>query len=257
MLPGTQLPAARPAGPQTPPAAQTPAPKPRPSAQRSTAARLTLTVQITDNVGKVLGDADVIAVGPVDRQGTTDEEGSITFRNMAAGTYRLRFQHEGSITLERDVTLQAGRTTTRITAALNPEPERPAAPPAPTPAAPAPPPPAVNAQPMTVSIPDFVEKNYVGSQPMMRSPLGCTSSSTTTLVQLRDPLTEHSHADADETLYVVAGDGTHRVNGRDSSLTAGTYSLVPRGTAHAITRKGSRPLIFLSILSGPPCTAGQ
>ena len=109
MLPGTQLPAAPPAGPQTPPAAQTPAPKPRPSAQRSTAARLTLTVQITDNVGKVLGDADVIAVGPVDRQGTTDEEGSITFRNMAAGTYRLRFQHEGSITLEgRALTLAPG-----------------------------------------------------------------------------------------------------------------------------------------------------
>jgi len=31
--------------------------------------------------------------------------------------------------------------------------------------------------------------------------------------------------------------------------------MVPRGTAHTITRQGTRVLVLLSVLSGPPCTA--
>ena len=259
VLQAQQPPAGQTPPPQTPPA-QTPAPKPRPAAPRppgTTAARQTLTVQITDNVGKVLGDAIVIGTGPVDRNGTTDAEGSVTFRNLPPGSYRLRFEHEGHITLERDVTVQAGRPM-RITAALNPAPKptAPATPPQPV-APPAAAPASVNAEPMTVSIPDFVEKNYVGSGPTRRSAMGCTSSSTTTLVQLREPLADHSHIDADELIYVVAGEGTERVNNRDSALAAGTYALIPRGMSHSITRKGSRPLIYLSILSGPACTGGK
>jgi mannose-6-phosphate isomerase-like protein (cupin superfamily) len=56
-------------------------------------------------------------------------------------------------------------------------------------------------------------------------------------------------------LYVVAGEGIQRVAGIDVPLTAGILAMVPRGTPHTITRSGSRPLVLLSILSGPPCTA--
>jgi quercetin dioxygenase-like cupin family protein len=72
-------------------------------------------------------------------------------------------------------------------------------------------------------------------------------------VQTKEPVAEHTHADADEIIYVVAGEGSHRIGGRDLALAAGSFALVPRGTAHTLTRRGSRPLIFLSTLSGPPC----
>jgi len=218
-----------------------------------------MTVLVTDRQGKPLADVEVGVTGPAERDGTTDAEGNVAFRNMGAGTYRLRFEHPDVVTLEREVSMQAGRTL-RTSAALNPAPsppspleQEPVAPP-PTPAPELPPP---GSQPPTsLSIPDVFETNYIGKNPSRMSAVGCAGVATATLIQLRDPLAEHTHADADEALYVVAGEGVVRAAGRDISLTAGTLAMLPRGTAHIITRHGSRPLVLLSILSGPPCTAG-
>ena len=58
-------------------------------------------------------------------------------------------------------------------------------------------------------------------------------------------------------LYVVAGEGVQRIGGKEMPLTAGTFLVVPRGTSHSIARRGSRPIILLSIVSGPPCEAGK
>jgi mannose-6-phosphate isomerase-like protein (cupin superfamily) len=68
-------------------------------------------------------------------------------------------------------------------------------------------------------------------------------------------LTARTHDDADEALYVVAGEGIEQVAGRSVPLSPGTLAVVPRGTPHTITRQGSRVLVLLSILSGPPCKA--
>jgi mannose-6-phosphate isomerase-like protein (cupin superfamily) len=177
---------------------------------------------------------------------------------MGAGTYRLRFEHPEFITLEREVSMQAGRAL-RTSAALNPAPPPPpAAEPAqvaaPTPLAPQLPPPG--SQPATsLSIPDVFEANVIGRTPSRTTAVGCAGVATATLIQLRDPLQEHTHDDADEALYVVAGEGVQRVGSRDVSLTPGTLAMVPRGTPHSILRQGSRPLVLLSILSGPPCVA--
>jgi mannose-6-phosphate isomerase-like protein (cupin superfamily) len=84
--------------------------------------------------------------------------------------------------------------------------------------------------------------------------LGCTASAKTNLVQVRDPQPERALADADEVIYVVAGEGTLRLGNRDVALSATTLSVIPRGTVRGITRKGRNPLIFVSVLSGPPCT---
>lgn len=216
-------------------------------------ARPALTVTVTDMEGNPLPEVWVRATGAVDREGPTDADGSVMFRNMAAGAYRLRFEHDRYVTLERDVTLQAKPLTTTV--ALT------AAPPSPAPqpekaetstTTPALPPPG---PPTSISIPDFVEKNFVGGAPSLVSPMGCAPSATSSLLQLRDPLADHRHADADEMLYVVAGEGTHRVNGREERLAAGVFAVVPRGTTHSIARRGSRPIIVLSILSGERCAA--
>lgn len=207
--------------------------------------------------GRTLPDTIVRATGPVDREAQTDPSGLVTFSNMAPGTYRLRFEHPEFITLEKEVTLGAGKPL-RVSAALSAAPPAPAPAKPEPPAAPAPTPaPEGNYSPTSVDIPDLFEKNFVGSAPVKRSPIGCTAASSSTLVQLRDPLPDHAHADADELIYVVAGEGTHRVAGKEISLSGGVFSVVPRGVTHSIVRRGRQPLVLISTMAGPPCQPGQ
>jgi mannose-6-phosphate isomerase-like protein (cupin superfamily) len=117
------------------------------------------------------------------------------------------------------------------------------------------PPPAAGDQ-KTLSIPTFLDRNFIGREPLKESILGCTPTATTRLLQLRDSLAEHVHADVDESLYVVAGEGSLLVpNQAPAPIAPGSLSIVPRGAPHAIERRGKNPLILLSTLSGVPCAA--
>jgi hypothetical protein len=207
--------------------------------------------------GKTLPDVTVRAAGAVDREGTTDPSGLVTFANMTPGTYRLRLEHPSFITLEKEVGLTAGKPL-RASASLS---EAPPPPPPPKPEPPPAPPegtvPDGNYQPASIPIIDFIEKNFIGSAPIRRSPLGCTASSTASLLQLREPLAEHTHADADEVMYVLAGEATHKVGGRETAIVSNTFMVVPRGTPHGLVRRGRNPLTVISVLTGQPCQAGQ
>ena len=228
----------------------------RPARPAAADARLALTVMVTAADGKTLPGVSVRASGPVDREAETDPSGLVTFANMSAGTYRLRFDHKEFVPFEKEVALASGRAP-RLSVTLT---AAPPPPPAPNPEPVAPPPPPVadgNYSPSATSIPDFVENNYIGGAPVKRSAVGCGPHTTATLVQTKDPVAEHTHADADETVYVVAGEGTHRVAGRDSAVAAGSFAIVPKGTPHSLTRRGSRPLIFVSTLAGPPCQSAK
>ena len=61
------------------------------------------------------------------------------------------------------------------------------------------------------------------------------------------------HSEADEMLYVVAGDATLKLAEKEMSITSGWFSIVPRGTPYSISRKGRNPVILLSLVGGPPC----
>jgi mannose-6-phosphate isomerase-like protein (cupin superfamily) len=258
-----QTPQAPPPPPAPKPAQQSPPAKPPQPAgttgrPRSAApdARLSLTLMVTAPDGRTIPGVEVRATGPVDREAVTDPSGLVTLANMSAGTYRLRFDHKEFVPFEKETTLAPGRTP-RLSVTLTAAPPPPPAP-KPEPVTPPPAPvPDGNYSPSTTSIPDFVESNYIGSAPVKRSPVGCGAHSTATLVQTKDPVAEHTHADADETIYVVAGEGMHRVAGRETPVSAGVFAVVPRGTPHSLTRRGSRPLIFVSTLAGPPCQAGK
>jgi hypothetical protein len=251
-----QLPAEKP--PQATPPPATPAPAQ--TAPKAPTVRPSITVLVTDRQGKPLPEIAVKATGTMEREGKTDSDGTIILRNLNAGTYRLRFESAGTITFEREITVAAGRPV-KTTAELSPAPPPPPPPkpePAPQPATPPPPPVRPSGPPSSVSIPDFVEKNYISrGAPSKNSPVGCTATSTATLVQLREPLAEHSHAEADEMIYIVAGEGVQRIGSVDMNLTAGTFAVIPRGTPHTVTRKSNTPMIMVSILTGPPCDSGK
>jgi hypothetical protein len=238
--------------PQTTPAPKPATPRPRPVPTTATG---TLTINIADGGGLPVQGVQARASGPTDREGTSLAGGMVRFLNMRGGDYRIRFAHPKFVLLERDVAMRPGASQTIdivLSAAPEaPEPSTTSAPaPAPTPAVTAP-----AGEPRTVAVVDFVERNFIrGRDGIKEDPLGCTASAKTTLVQVRDPLPERALADSDEVIYVVAGEGTLRLGNRDVALSATTLSVVPRGTVRGITRKGRNPLIYVSVLSGPPCT---
>ena len=209
----------------------------------------TLAIVVTDASGASAGEIDVIVDGPSKRTVRT-EGGRIALEGLPPGAYRLRFEGEGFVTLERELTARAGKPT-EVNVTLSRQPQ-PAAPPA-TPADP--PRPSVNAKPMAADLPALAEREWVGRAPSRTSELACGAASASRLIQLNQPLATHDHPDADEIFYVVAGEGNAQVGTGPQRLKAGMFLFVPRGMSHALTVTGRRPLIVLSTRAGETCAA--
>jgi hypothetical protein len=214
-------------------------------------------VTVTDKSGNGIGEVNVALTGPIDRSGRTVADGSVSFRTLRAGTYRLRFEHERYITLEREVVL--GTRTSEVLVALNPAPPvKPVVAAAPPPVAPPPPAPKTSGRavdPRTLSIPDFFEANAIGgSEPQKISLLGCTDGGTAKLLQMKEPMTNLVNEDADQVIYVVGGNATFRVRDRDFKTGSGSFVLIPRGTTYSAKRDGRNPLVALTVTMGAACT---
>jgi mannose-6-phosphate isomerase-like protein (cupin superfamily) len=221
-------------------------------------ATTTLGITITDGKGTPLSGVSVRASGPIDREGATDNAGWLRFEGLRSGNYRLRFTHNGFVTLERDLVVPAGQRSmdqqVMLSQAERPAtPEKTATPPRPEPnPTPALPPPG---KAVTVSLPSYIEQNFIsGSQPQKVSPVACSGLSESVLWQIREPWQNRQHPNADAMLYVVGGEGTLRMNERDLPLDAGTFISVPRGTSYGLTRRGRNPLIVLATIAGQPCS---
>lgn len=230
--------------------AQTPPPKPRPRPRPTTTH-----VVVRDVSGNPLSGVTVIVSGAAKTQGTTGADG-VTELTLAAGTYRLHFERDGFLALERDVTVRAGQAgAVEVSLTAAPPPPPPPAPPPPPPPAPTPPARSMapSGPPVTLSIPAFLDKNYVGRDPLKESVLACTPQATTRLLQLREPIVEHKHVDLDELLYIVAGDGAVKIGDQTTVVGPGSLSVIPRGVPHGFERRGKNPLIVLSMLAGAPC----
>jgi mannose-6-phosphate isomerase-like protein (cupin superfamily) len=193
--------------------------------------------------------------GPVERNGDSDAKGGLSFDNLRPGTYRLRFEREGYITLEREATIPAKGPAAAVDVALSSAPPvAPVAPPPPPPAPERSEPPRPVGEARTLQVPAFAESNFIGrGEPQKLSVVGCTGYATTRILQVREPMTDRVNEHADETLYVVAGDASVRLGGADRQIDPGALAIIPRGTTHTISRRGRNPAILVSVLSGPPC----
>lgn len=248
-------PATKPTQPPAP-APTTQAPRPRPAG----AATTTALVFITDASGRPIEDVTVTVMGPVDREVKSPASGATRIAGLRGGTYRLRFTREGFITFEKELTWRAGTAAPELSVTLNAAPEAPAPPPPPATASskpePAPaklPPPGT---PKTMSLPDYIEKNFITNrEPQKENLVGCSGVGQALLWQIREPWSGRQHESADGMIYVVGGEGSIRIGERDFALTAGSFSVVPRGTTYAFTRRGRNPLIVLAVLAGAPCAA--
>jgi mannose-6-phosphate isomerase-like protein (cupin superfamily) len=107
--------------------------------------------------------------------------------------------------------------------------------------------------PQVSSIVDLAEKQLSGNQARRETLVSCSGNTRTLLVVLNQDQADRLYDGAEVEYYVVAGQGAVRLNGRDTPLSAGSYVSIPRNTTHGLVRRGNRPLILLSILSGEPC----
>ena len=230
--------------------------QPRTSRAAAGGGRTSMVITVTDPRGATLPGIHVEALGDADRSGDTDSSGSIRFANLRAGSYRLRFSGDDVITFEREITVRAGQTAD-VDVTLNPAPEQTTEPgSAPTPSAPE----AVAAlgppgEPTTVSILTLLEKEIIRREPRKETALGCSGNARSTMIQINEQQPERLYETSEAVYYVIGGEGTLRLNGRERALTTSDYIQVPRGTSHAFMRKGKRPLIILAFLSGEPCSA--
>jgi mannose-6-phosphate isomerase-like protein (cupin superfamily) len=236
-------------------------PAPQPARPRASApASTTLTITVTDGVGLVLDGVTVSLIGgPVDRTGKTGTDGRLRLLGVPGGTYRARFSHEGYYTFEKELAWRAGQPAPTLTVTLNaapPPPPPPPPPPAPEPRAPEftlPPPSA----PKTMALPDYIERHFITTREGHKEDLvGCSGVGQSLVWQVRQPWTDRSHPSADAMLYVIGGEGTLRLDGRDVAIGAGSFAVVPRGTTYGFTPRGRNPLIVLATLAGAPC-AGE
>jgi hypothetical protein len=233
-------------------AGQAAAPKPP---QRRPVGNATLAIMVSDPEGAPLGDVRVTLDGPATREVRT-ERGRIALENLPYGTYRLRFDREGFLSFEREVVARTG-TPIDVKVTLTPAPEPPA------PVAPAPPPPAavtaaaapLSTTPVFIDMPTFIEKNYIGRGSGKTTPLACSAGGPAALIQVKDPIVEHAHADADEFLYAISGQGSVRAAGVDHPLGPGMFVMVPRTVPHIIVAINRGPLELLSVKAGASCAA--
>jgi mannose-6-phosphate isomerase-like protein (cupin superfamily) len=230
------------------------APQPRRAAPPTP---VTMEIRVTDRSGAPASGATVTVEGPASREGMTDENGAVSFRTIPVGTYRVHAEGDGFVALEKEIAVKAGApVTTEFALTRAPKP----APPPPPVAAPRPPEATVNApagEPRVLSIPDLAERSLGGRDPVKTIPIGCSGLSATQLVLVREALVSPTRPDADEMLYLVAGEASLKLGDREQALVPGWFSVVPRGTPHSVTRKGRNPAILLSILSGQPCAGNS
>jgi Carboxypeptidase regulatory-like domain len=239
--------------PATPPSQAPPAPRRAPAP--APASRTGVAITVTDAHGLPIPGVRVTLAGPSDRNGETDGRGQINFVGMQPGTYRARFDGEKLVSFEREAVVRAGPPTV-IEVTLN------AAPPPPAP----PQPPPVTQQPSSSSAPagpigqpgitnvlDVLDKQFVGKAPRRETLVACSGNTRTMLIQLNEPLPERLYDAADAEYYVIGGEGTARMAGRDMPIVTTSVVSVPRGTPHSFAKKGNRPLILLSVLGGEPC----
>ncbi len=259
-----QAPTTPPAKPQTPPpatvtppvqTAKPPAPRPRPAGTATTTAVLF----ITDGSGRFVEGVTVSMMGPVDREVKSPASGPTRIEGLRAGTYRARFAHEKFITFEKEIVWRAGTAAPELSITLNAAPPPPAPPPPPTPvveAKPAPPKLPPPGQIKTVSIPDYIEKNFISNkEPQKENLIGCSGVGQAMLWQIRDPWTGRQHEGADGMVYVVGGEGRLWLAEREFTVSAGAFAVVPRGTTYSLSKSGRNPLIVLAVLAGAPCAA--
>ena len=238
---------------------------PAANAAPAIATTATVNVMVTDRHGTPLPSARVMVNGATGREGNTNKAGRVVFTNLEAGSYTLRVERDKFITFEKDFDVRGRRGSIPVFAALSPVASLPARASRATASTRSWVAPAsvrsgqtpvslvgANGIPQIVSIPDLVEKDFSKQRSAKESPIGCSGLTGARLIQVTEPMAALD-AGAEEMLYVVAGEATLTIGEKTDTVKSGWFSIIPRGVAYTLVRKGRNPVILLSVLGSQPC----
>jgi mannose-6-phosphate isomerase-like protein (cupin superfamily) len=213
-----------------------------------TAGPVTFAIMVKDAAGAPITDVRVTLTGPAQRSSRT-EGGRLVFESLPTGEYTFRFEKAGYVPVEQQVTGRGAKPIpVEVTLEAVPPPPKPVAPPVPKI------PPPSDARLVVLDMPAFIEKNYVGKSADKTTPMACATGGSSTLIQINVAITEHTHPDADEFIYVIAGQGSARMGDRVEPLGPGVFMMIPRNVAHAFAVSGKKqPLVFVSTRAGDKC----
>jgi mannose-6-phosphate isomerase-like protein (cupin superfamily) len=205
-------------------------------------ARSGMAVRVTTPLGATLPGVTVEVLGASDRGEETNGSGQISFTGMEAGTYRVGFSGARVVSFEKEIAIEAGPAAT-VDITLSAAPPAPVAPPV-----------GPAGAPRTVSLVDLIEQELISNNQTRRDSLvSCSGNTLSTFVQLNQDQPQRLYESAEVTYYVFAGEGAARTGGADTPLDAGSFVSISRGAAHVMVRRGRRPLILLTTVSGTPC----
>jgi hypothetical protein len=221
-------------------------------AAASPAGRSSVQISVRDQNRAPLSGVHLILSGAAAGAYKTGAAGTTVIPKLKDGLYRVRCEHAGFITLEREFTVRGGAKNA-IDVVLNPaQPSPGSAPSGPDAASASTAGPS--GPPVIVSITDFLDRNFIGREPMRESVLACRPLEAVRLLQMREPVARHVHDRVDEIIYVVAGDGVLRLGENAITLRPATLAVVPHGSNHSFEIRGKKPLIAVSTLAGAACT---
>jgi len=235
-------------------AGQSPAAQPAQKRPATPSRTTSVLVSVRDRDGASLSDVRLLVSGAAEPiELATAGAGTAVIPNLKDGQYRVRCERDGFITLEREFTVRSGgRNAVEIVLdAAPPPPAPPPPPPAPAVAL------APSGPPVTLSILDFLDRNFIGREPLKESVLACEPLETVRLLQIREGIAGHVHDRVDEIVYVLAGEGSVRIYEEAHPLRPGSLAVVPHGTAHAFDHAGKNPLVVVSALVGSPCESAK
>jgi hypothetical protein len=88
-------------------------------------AAVTFAVMVSDTSGAPIPDVNVTLTGPAERTGRT-EGGRVVFEGLPTGAYKLRFDKDGFVSLEHELTARGGAPTdVKVTLTAAPPPPKP------------------------------------------------------------------------------------------------------------------------------------
>ena len=232
-----------PAGQQPPATAPKPAPRKTPAAAATRTS--TATVSVTDPSGQGLQGVTITVTGPVPRSGKTARERSVHFAGLKAGDYRIRFEHDGFFTLERDVTIKAGLPI-EVDASLtrHPRPPRPL---------------RLLHRPRRRTrhrrrSGESASRGLHRTEPGQRGRVGLHRERADDVAAAEGTAARAIACRRRRSALRRGGRGHPAIGGQGPPLKSTYIIVVSRGTTRAVTRKGRNPMYLLSIVSGAPCT---
>jgi len=213
-------------------------------------------ISVRDQGRATLAGVHLLLSGAAAGAFTTGAAGTTVIPNLKDGLYRVRCVRAGFITLEREFTVRGGARNAIdviLNAATSPTPPSVKSPSESTTVVAIPP----SGPLVAMSIPDFLDRNFIGRESVKESILACTAQETVRLLQMREGIAPHVHDRVDEIIYVVAGEGALRLGKDTVPLRAASLVVVPHGSGHALEHRGRNPLIVVSALAGAACEPGR